>query len=121
MPHHFELSCSIPLPNIITNFLLNCGPIHGALFCNRVWDLILFVNLCEAPLSTTPVQGFIPLLTLLINPHQGPKLENQEVLIHLNLHPHQPERRPNLPDLSSPGLTVRDSLPLPLPLIRESP
>ena len=29
MSHHFELSCSTPLPNIVTNFLLKFGPIHG--------------------------------------------------------------------------------------------
>ena len=45
-------------------------------FSTHTWYLILYVNLCEALLSPTPVQGFIPLSTLLLDPHHGPKLEN---------------------------------------------
>ena len=63
------------MPHIITNFLLKFGPIHGAFFSSPIWDIILSGNLCESPLYPTPVQGYIPLLTLLLEPHHVDQYE----------------------------------------------
>ena len=73
MSHHFEISRSSPLPNIVTNFILGWVPTHGKFFSTHIWDLTLAVTLCSAPLSPTPSQGFSPLLTLLLDPDHVPK------------------------------------------------
>ena len=67
MAHRFELSRSSAVPNIVTDYLLHCGPILGPFFQHPIWDLILSGNLCAAPLSPTPFQGFSPLSTLLLD------------------------------------------------------
>ena len=74
MSHRFGLSHSIPLPNIITNFFLKCGPIQMIFFSTHIWDLILAGNLCAAPLYPTQAQVFSPLLTLLLEPDHISKL-----------------------------------------------
>ena len=68
MAHRFELSRSSALPNIVTNFLLHCGPTHGSFFSPPVWDTIITGSFCAAQLSPTPFRGFSPLTTLLLNP-----------------------------------------------------
>ena len=80
MSHCFELSCSILLPNIVTNFLFKCGPIHRVFFSTQIWDLILVGNLCASPLSPTPAQGSSPMLTLLLYPDHRPKSANYPAL-----------------------------------------
>ena len=42
--------------------------------------MILSRNLCADPLSLTPVQGFSPLLNLLLDPDHGPKSETHPFL-----------------------------------------
>ena len=43
--HWFELFCSISRPNIVTNFLLKSGLIHGTFFSTQIWNLILAFNI----------------------------------------------------------------------------
>ena len=50
MYHRFEISRSIPLPNIFTNFLLKYGPTQGSFLSTHIWDFILSGNLCASPL-----------------------------------------------------------------------
>ena len=71
MSHRFELSRSSAHPNIVTNYLLHCGPDHGPFFNAQLWETIVAASLCAAPLSATPYQGFSPLTTLLLNPVYG--------------------------------------------------
>ena len=80
MSHRFELSRSSNLPNIVTEFLLHCGPQHGAFFSSQVWDTILSGHLCAAPLSSNIFHGFSPLLTLLLNPDHGSPSTSHPVL-----------------------------------------
>ena len=80
MAHRFELSRSSATPNIVTNFLLHCGPAHGAFFSATTWELILSANLCATPLSATPFQGFSPLLLLLLDPSAGHATASHPVL-----------------------------------------
>lgn len=81
MAHRFELSRSSAIPNVVTEYLLHCGPKHGPFFSTQVWDLILSSSLCAAPLSPTPYQGFSPLITLLLDP---------ELSSNSSLHPQLP-------------------------------
>ena len=76
----FELSRSIPLPNIVTNFLLKCSPTHGAFFSTHICDTILAGNLFVSSLSPTHAQCFSPLLTLQKDPYHVPKLETHLAL-----------------------------------------
>ena len=80
MAHRFELSRASNLPNIVTEFLLHCGPNHGSFFSTQVWDTILAGHLCAAPLSTKKFNGFSPLLTLLLNPDFGATSATHPVL-----------------------------------------
>ena len=68
MAHRFELSRSSAIPNIVTDYLLHCGPQHGHFFSSQLWDLILSASFCAAPLSPAPYKGFSPLSTLLLDP-----------------------------------------------------
>ena len=79
MLHRFELSRSSAHPNIVTNYLLHCGPNHGPFSSTPIWDIIVAGSLCAAPLSATPSKGFTPLMTLLLNPAYSakPKLHPQ--------------------------------------------
>ena len=67
MSHRFELSRTSSLPNIVTDYLLHCGPQLGPFFSSQVWEMILAGSLCAASLSPTPFQGFSPLSTLLLD------------------------------------------------------
>ena len=70
-----------PLPDIVTNFLLKCGPIHREFSSTHKWDLVLAGNLCPAPLPPNQYRGFSPLLTLLLYQYHGPKSATNPALL----------------------------------------
>ena len=80
MSHFLELSRSSPFPNIVTTLILKCGPIHGSFLSTHIWDLILTGNFYASPIYHTPAQGFIPLLTTLLDPYHIPKSETHPTL-----------------------------------------
>ena len=79
MSHCFKISFSKPLPNIVTNFLLKCGPIHGA-----------FLN---SHMGYGPLRKYIHIPPL---PHPIPRFQSPDNPIDLP-RPRTQVRNPSIP------------------------